>query len=391
MISTVNRLALLLACGCVAWSGWPQGGGWVVTAKDDLNIARPSETIVLDAQEFRKANPKVDLKTIHVKDAASGMEMLTQTVDLNGDAVWDQLLFQADLGPGETRRFRLAIGERQIPLKDQYKAYGRFVRERFDDFAWENDRAAFRTYGTALETWQQEPLTSSAIDVWCKRVRRLVINDWYMVDDYHRDTGEGGDLYSAGRSRGCGGSGIWEEGKLHVSRNFIMSKVIANGPIRVVFELAYAPWEITGWKVSEVKRITLDAGQNLNRIESVYQSDRRGEIRFAAGIKKADGSTSLARKEAAWLRTWEALKGNGHLGCGIVIDPEHLADITEGEGNCLVVAKATIGQAAVYYAGFGWDKSADFSSVADWEAYLDQYAKRLRSPVKVSILGLAQK
>ena len=53
-------------------------------------------------------------------------------------------------------------------------------------------------YGAALETWKQEPLTSSGLDVWVKRTPRLVINDWYMVDDYHRDTGEGADLYSAG-------------------------------------------------------------------------------------------------------------------------------------------------------------------------------------------------
>jgi len=77
------------------------------------------------------------------------------------------------------------------------------VRERRDDFAWENDRVAHRMYGAALETWVQEPLTSSGVDVWVKRTPRLVINDWYLVDDYHRDTGEGADLYSVGRTRGA--------------------------------------------------------------------------------------------------------------------------------------------------------------------------------------------
>ncbi len=71
-------------------------------------------------------------------------------------------------------------------------------------------------YGPALETWQAEPLTSSTVDVWCKRTSRLVINDWLMVDDYHRDTGEGADFYSAGKSRGAGGSGVWKDGRLFV-------------------------------------------------------------------------------------------------------------------------------------------------------------------------------
>ena len=33
--------------------------------------------------------------------------------------------------------------------------YGRFVRERHDDFTWENDLVAHRMYGTDLETWRR--------------------------------------------------------------------------------------------------------------------------------------------------------------------------------------------------------------------------------------------
>ena len=66
------------------------------------------------------------------------------------------------------------------------------------------DRIAHRTYGRALETWKGEPLTSSAIDIWAKRVARPVVNEWYMSDNYHHDSGEGCDDYSAGASRGDG-------------------------------------------------------------------------------------------------------------------------------------------------------------------------------------------
>ena len=97
----------------------------------------------------------------------------------------------------------LSVGDRHIPARDEFKAYGRFVRERRDDYAWENDLVAHRMYGAALETWAQEPLTSSAVDVWVKRTHRLIINDWYMIDDYHRDGGEGADLYSSGRTASC--------------------------------------------------------------------------------------------------------------------------------------------------------------------------------------------
>ncbi|HWI56372.1 MAG TPA: glycoside hydrolase family 88 protein, partial [Bacillota bacterium] len=47
-------------------------------------------------------------------------------------------------------------------------AYGTFMPQRKDDFAWENDRVAFRIYGPALEATGE---ISSGIDIWCKRTR----------------------------------------------------------------------------------------------------------------------------------------------------------------------------------------------------------------------------
>jgi len=255
------------------------------------------------------------------------------------------------------------------------------VRERYDDFAWENDRIAHRMYGAALETWQKEPLTSSAVDVWLKRTRRLVINDWYMLDDYHHDNGEGGDFYPAGRSRGCGGSGLWRDGRLVVSKNFRDSKVLANGPIRLVFELRYPAWNAPGLR-SEVKRITLDAGQNFSRFESRYDVD--GEVRYGAGIKKSTAADVRVERGEGWVRAWEPVKdATGHFGCAIVVDPATIVDVTDADGNHVVVARAP----AVYYVGTAWDRSGDFKGVADWDRHVTEWAKRVKSPLRVDVEG----
>jgi len=360
--------------------------GAAVTVRNALDVARPSETIVLSGAAIRKAMAADDLRTIHVTDEASGTEVLAQAVDLNDDGVFDEVIFQADVGPGATRSFALSVGPRHVYTKDQFKAYGRFVRERRDDFAWENDRVAHRMYGKALETWAQEPLTSSTVDVWFKRTRRLLVNEWYMVDDYHRDLGEGADLYSAGRSRGCGGSGIWDAGRLYTSANFIDSRVLANGPIRVMFELTYPPFDAAGARVTEIKRITLDAGHNLNRFESRYTGAPAAPTMQAAGIKKAPGSQVAQDKARGLLRTWEPVKADGsNFGCGIVVDPALLTEFAELDGNVLAVTKLSAGSESTYYAGSGWDKSGDFKAVADWDRYLDQAALRIRSPLAVTV------
>jgi hypothetical protein len=348
-------------------------------------MARPSETVVLTAAAIRQAMAVEDLRTVHVTDPVSGKDVLAQPLDTNDDGVFDEVLFQADIGPRATRTFALSVGERHVFTRDQFKAYGRFVRERRDDFAWENDRVAHRMYGKALETWAQEPLTSSSVDVWFKRTRRLVINDWYMVDDYHRDNGDGADMYSAGKSRGCGGNGIWDAGKLHTSANFIDSRTLANGPIRVMFELTYPAFDAGGTRVTEVKRVTLDAGQNLNRFESRYVATASPKLQ-ATGIKKHAAALVVRDKARGLLRTWEPVKADGsNFGCGIIVDPGQVVDFAEVDGNVVVITGIAADGLVTYYAGSGWDKSGDFKTVDDWDRYLDQAARRIRSPLAVSV------
>ena len=173
-------------------------------------------------------------------------------------------------------------------------------------------------YGAALETWAQEPLTSSGLDVWVKRTPKLVINDWYMVDDYHRNNGEGADLYSAGRTRGCGGSGLWRDGKLYTSINFRQTRSLANGPIRVMFELMYEPWDAGGTMVRETKRVTLDAGHHLNRFELSFTPAPAAGTSLGLGIKNNKGSMPHVDRDAGVLRTWEPLQQEGFLGCAVI-------------------------------------------------------------------------
>src|SRR5438046_913225 len=284
MIKTklLTLLALTLALPTLCFAGTQL----TVKAVNRLPIARPNQTLEIAAKDLAPLGEK-DLNKIHVADSA-GKELLCQAVDTDYDELHqpDVVIVQADFAPNQTKTFLVTAGKKHEYAKDDFKAYGRFVRERFDDFAWENDRIAHRTYGKALINWKGEPLTSSAIDIWSKRTSRLVINDWYMVDNYHADAGEGMDGYSAGATRGCGGSGIWANNQLYVPSNFVDSRVLTNGPIRVMFELVYEPFDVNGTKVSEVLRISLDAGSQLDHFQSFYNLSGNAPLSVAIGLKK---------------------------------------------------------------------------------------------------------
>lgn len=362
-------------------------GQLTVKAANRLALARPSQTIELSARDLAPL-AETDPQKIHVRDAA-GKEILCQAVDTDLDARHrpDIVIFQADFAPQETKTFTVSSGPKLAYSKPQFRAHGRFVRERFDDFAWENDRIAHRMYGKGLETWAGEPLTSSTVDIWSKRTPAMVIDEWYMVDNYHTDTGQGADFYSAGLSRGCGGNGLWADGKLWVSRNSVDSRVLANGPLRVMFELVYEDFDVNGMKVSEVKRITLDAGSNLGHFQSLYKVQAGlGPLTSAVGLKKVGGETKQLNAERGWMAIWEKVEKNqGLQGVAVVVDPKALEKETQDALNHLLLVKVAPDNTVSYWAGFGWDKSGQFADGEAWKTYVDWFAQGLQSPIEVSV------
>ena len=375
---------LVLAAPVVAFA---QQTELKITAVNKLNVARKSETIEISAKDLALLAEK-DLLKLHVRDSA-GNEVLAQSVDTDYDDYHkpDLLIFQADFAPGETKTFTITAGKKREYTKDDFKAYGRFVRERFDDFAWENDRIAHRTYGKALITWKGEPLTSSAIDIWSKRTSRMVINDWYMVDNYHTDLGEGADDYSAGATRGCGGSGIWANGQLFAPQNFVDSRVLANGPIRVLFELVYEPFDVNGARVSQVLRISLDAGSQLDHFQSYYRRESgSGPLVTAIGFKKVKDQQKDFNAERGWLAIWEPMEKNlGMQGLAVIVSPAEVDKLGEDKLNNLLLLKPASVAPVSYWAGFAWDKAGQIGSAKAWTSYVDQFAAALRSPIAVTV------
>ncbi len=378
-----------------------------VKAVNELSFGRLNQTITLSAAQLKPLGD-VELEKIHVQTAA-GRELLVQAVDSDGDHRPDEVIFQTDFRPNQTRYFVVHVGKPHLYRADQYKAYGRFVRERFGDFAWENDRIIQRTYGQRLQTWQRGALTSSAVDVWVKSTPELVINDWYMTDHYHINTGQGADLYTAGTSRGVGGDGLWAGGRLWVSENHVDSRVLANGPIRVMFKLMYAPFNVNGTHVRETRRIALDAGQNLNHYKITYRPEKPMELVAAIGIQKPNltpkeaggrispdsGSQPSKRLPGAFTKgdindeegwvTAQQLLSEGRLNAAIIVDPDQFIKVTENKQNLLVLAKVPENNVISYWVGYSWSKSDRFKSYQAWKTYIDHFAQGIRSPIQVTV------
>ncbi len=263
------------------------------------------------------------------------------------------------------------------------EARGRFVPERKDDFAWENDRIAFRVYGPAL---QKKDGPQSGIDVWVKSVRRPVIDRWYAGKNYHRDHGEGLDYYKVGRSRGCGGLGIWDGTTLHTSGNFDSWKILDSGPKQFRFRLTFPSWKAGDRTVQETRTISLGVGSNLNRIESVFESDSPNPLVVGIGIARRKGGKLIVDRKSGLLSYWEPPHPkHGSIGCAVLVDPASIAGFADTKTDHLILVRATPGRPLVYHAGATWSKGLDFTSAKAWTAHVRGEAAKLWTPAKIDV------
>lgn len=391
-MNKISLFGLMSAIGCIGANSLHAQNS--IQIKNTLDFPR-TEVVsipVSNLQSFLNKNKESDLR---IKD--NGNKYLPiQWIDNDGDGKSDELLFQANIEGNKTNSYTIVADAKTPVPESKLTTYSRLVPERVDDYAWENDKIAFRVYGPK---GQKEALAgvngstlSSGVDIWLKRTDQPIINKWYkgyMTDPmyYHKDTrGEGYDPYHVGNSRGTGGTGIWKNDSLQVSQNFVTSKTIAEGPLRTVFELTYNPWSEYG--VKETKRISLDLGSNFSKFESTFKAEKQvPNYTIGVTLHKNEGEAKLNDKSGYYLH-WEKID-DAFVGEGIVVDPKIVeksiafTSKTPDQSNLLVITKPQ--QKLVYYAGFAWQKSGQVQTQKDWEALLQKQSKIIANPLLIKI------
>jgi pectinesterase len=396
LVLSVGQLQLKTACevlsaGRLVATGLGTAYRWrsvAVTVENGLAIARENETIELPWRGVMEHLPTAAPSRVRVFDDA-GNAVTSQVIDSDADGIPELLIFQASFSPNEKKQFVLE----DAPAPKAVSRVHVMHDEPRDDVAWESDRIAFRIYGEGLKK-TPDAMSSSGIDVWEKSVRTLVLEKWYGKShaggSYHTDTGEGADFFDVGQTLGAGGTALWRGDSLYRADNFKAYRFTADGPIRASFELRYDPWSAGDLTVSEVKKFSIDAGQNLYRQESVFTSSRPGEITYAIGLVKRPGMRGTESKDQSWgwLSGWGPIVpkngGHGELGTAVLLPRERITDWKETPTHFLAISHAASGQPVVHYIGAGWTASGDFPTPQSWWSYLDQFSMRLASPVRVS-------
>ncbi|NDW10087.1 DUF4861 family protein [Dysgonomonas sp. 520] len=357
-----------------------------VTVENPSDFNRAGDMVEIPASKLEAISLK-DGEAYVVKDAQGNVLPSQFTYD-------HKLIFQSGLDAKQSGTFTIAAGAKQdFPAK----TYGRLITERKDDFAWENNRTAFRIYGEALMATDGP---SNGIDIWYKRTEDLVIDKWYKGDlengqSYHEDHGEGLDDYKVGRSLGGGAMAPYVDGKLILNENFTgKPEVLENGPLRTTVRFMYKDITVNGKTFAECRQISIDADAQYTKVTQEYGTTE--PMKVAAGIadrNPADSTSTIANNEFVIYREASAKAGDVFVG---LLFPNGMEGV---ESNTYTVDKTVDGKPVkdtyshmlgittyqpntplVYYTGYGWSKFG-FANQDEFAEYTERFAKSLKEPL----------
>lgn len=287
---------------------------------------------------------------------------------------------------------RLGYTEIELPVAlgsandvDRPATYVRFIEERKEDFAWENDLAAFRIYSRFAGDG-----TASGVDFWAKSVDYPIVDQWYANNanglSYHKDHGQGADFYNVGKGRGTGGTGVWVDGKLYCSKNYASYKIVRNDRDKIEFILYYQPFKAGNRIIQETKRIEMVLGTNFYKISATFEAQDGKEVVAVVGLTTFGAPAVVEDPSRGLLWVDEKLSNdprNSSMFSAVAVDPDRLVKMIEYENDRLALFRAGSGEEVEFFAGAGWcfhqnngigKRSNEYRSKVSWKQLMEVYA-----------------
>jgi unsaturated chondroitin disaccharide hydrolase len=337
---------------------------------------RTAEDITVSVADLLRIAPdfKAGAVVVTTSDAATleqdartlqTIELPSQADDLDGDGKYDEIAFQIDLKPKQTRIVTLAYGDAATiaRIRGAYpkRTDARFAT-RYEGPGWESELTAWRIYFDKR----------NAIDLYGKRRPGLYLEMFGSPEYvYHLESPFGRDIYDIGSAIGAGSVAALVDGKIvRVSDVGERSwRVVSAGPIRSIVEINYKGWKVGAGTVDLVSRFTQWAGEH--GFEHRITLANAAGLTLVTGLPRKDGVPVVAPAGADGsmrvLATWGhqvVMPGakamhtdvpDQDLGVAVLVPSDTARDAAPDAANHLVGVEPRNGSAHWYVAAI-WDQ-----------------------------------
>ena len=313
--------------------------------------------------------------------SSTGVEIPSQTIsDAEGGAL--SLIFQTDMKAGASASFTVSTG---TPSVYDTLARSRYVPERKDDYAYENNVVVGRIYGPALAS----PRTFGQ-DIWIKNTPRFVFDAWLTVGNFHRNHGEGCDCYMVGKALGGGACAPVADGKVCIGDNWTTQKRISNGPLRTEAEFTYEDIDVNGVPFTVRRSLSLDANSRLVRWTTSFEAEGVDSLEVIVGAAVHDTVSLVFGDDYVSFTEWASDSkladphGDGLISIGVVLADRFKGKPANIDGHAGFILKVACGETVEFWTASGWSEGGVESPEA-WNGYMRAQATAVNHPLTVKV------
>lgn len=407
-----QSLAYLLILASCQSNNTPKPFEFENSSKDSL----ADQLIVLKRAAIEEqTGPIAAGKYITIKKS-TGVPMVIQFDDLNGDGQWDEAAFLYSFAPNEKVTFKPELSGSPATIKAMVRAHIRQMKKNADntfgpvaldkdtmpvnalptDFskvalppyltegpAWENDKVGFRLYFDVR----------NGKDIWGKTTERMVLDEvgTDTAKNYHHQADWGMDVLKVGASLGAGSLALQvplANGKDTLVRlggkniEQVTYEKVADGPVRAICRLKYSNWKVAEGiePVTVIEEIHIWGGQYFYESHVTVTGAPKG-AQLVTGIVNLHSNAvhELNAGNFKGIFTYDVQSENkDKLGMAIVMPKAQVAGTattpnanTDIQNTYIIKASLKNNEPVVYRFYAGWEKSdSRFTSAEGFEQFL---------------------
>lgn len=344
----------------------------------------------------------------------------SQTDDLTGDGIWDELAFQVDMERNSSLEIKLKWMDKSDAPTYPAKVSACFKVSDLENGKYQNVSSEIRPdslsanrlssrYCLGGPVWESEKIAfrhcfdnSNFNGVLGKIKSGLLLDSIVSFQSgTNRKYNWGSELLSPDSGFGLGGYAMVEKGKLIPLRKpgSVLYKFISSGPVRAMFDLVYEDYNVGGNSINVRHRISIWAGKNWYKSDLLFtgflgQKELVFGFSLPPGSQQSEFSKSNSSHSAISVHVNQGKEGNGHFGFGLLFPTNDFL----GQGKILAKSsspdslstssfvrfKIRSGQTLSVMNFAAWEKPDDrFANAFNFNGIIQEEADRLEQALKI--------
>ncbi|MGB9595746.1 MAG: DUF4861 family protein [Candidatus Poribacteria bacterium] len=350
-----------------------------MTVENPLQVKRTDEFIVLRVSDIKEMAEDFSQNTFIVLSGDTNQEIPHQLDDTDNDGIGDEIAMVMDIEPKEKKRIIIRYSpdspeNRAVTLGHKKRTHSA-IHPEYEGIGWETELIGYRLYpdqrnsisvlgkqkmGLSLDKFASNPSTSSS---------RLVL--------------DGGD------GVGCGGFGIWDNGKLikpepNTPR---YTRIVADGPVRSIAQVIYDKWNLGDKSIRVTATYSIFAGQ-LWSMGKINIKGSSTPIKIATGIAKSQKATIVKNEKKGLFYSYgQQSRFNDNLGLALIYPTESFDSFYEDSHSYFAVLNPGSDNELSYWflSSYGDSENGVKNSAEFFELVLST-SDKLRNPITVTIM-----